>query len=71
LYFSAGQCRHATSGSLEGDAAVFEGVNWTDGEFEIDFGAASDLVTTTRSTTGLLMEAMRLMDEAHSDKVES
>ena len=35
-----------------------------DGEFEIDFGAASDRTTTTRSTTGLLMEAMRLMDEA-------
>ena len=45
-------------------------MNWTDGEFEIDFGASSDRTTTTRSTTGLLMEAMRLMDEASSDSVE-
>ena len=43
---------------------VFEAVHWTDGEFEIEFGASSDRTTTTRSTTGLLMEAMRLMDEA-------
>jgi CheY-like chemotaxis protein len=64
LYFSAGQCKDARLGELEGDAAVFEVVHWTDGEFEIDFAGSSDRTTTTRSTTGLLMEAMRLLDEA-------
>jgi hypothetical protein len=46
---------------------------WTDGEFEIDFNAAnaSDRTTTTRSTTGLLMEAMRLMDESNRDAVST
>jgi hypothetical protein len=46
---------------------------WTEGEFEIDFNAAnaSSTTTTTRSTTGLLMEAMRLMDEASRDAVPS
>ncbi len=71
LYFSAGQCKDARLGTLEGDAAVFEAVNWAEGEFEIDFAANSDRTTTTRSTTGLLMEAMRLMDEAQSNRVES
>jgi CheY-like chemotaxis protein len=71
LYFSAGQCRHAVAGGLHGDEAVYEAVNWADGEFEIDFNADSDQLTTTRSTTGLLMEAMRLMDEARSNAVES
>jgi CheY-like chemotaxis protein len=71
LYFSGGQCRDAKIGDLVGDDAVFKVVLWTEGEFEIDFNAAnaSTATTTTRSTTGLLMEAMRLMDEANRDAV--
>ena len=71
LFFVAGQCKHALLGALEGDPAVYEAVNWTEGEFEIDFSAASDRTTTTRSTTGLLMEAMRLLDETSRDTVKS
>jgi len=71
LFFSSGQCRDAKIGDLAGDDAVFKVVLWTEGEFEIDFNAAnaSTATTTTRSTTGLLMEAMRLMDEANRDAV--
>ncbi len=71
LYFSAGQCKDARLGQVEGDAAVFQMVHWNDGEFEIDFGASSERTTTTRSTTGLLMEAMRLLDEQSSAALES
>ena len=72
MYFAAGQCKHARAGSLEGDEAVYQAIGWAEGEFEIDFNiAASDRTTTTRSTTGLLMEAMRLMDEASRDAVKS
>ena len=71
LYFSAGQCKDARLGDTEGDSAVFEVIGWADGEFEIDFNASSDRTNTTRSTTGLLMEAMRLMDEATTHSVES
>ncbi|HYA98491.1 MAG TPA: response regulator, partial [Methylomirabilota bacterium] len=72
LYFAGGQCRHAKSGKLEGDEAVYRAVGWSEGEFEIDFNAAkTPRETTTRSTTGLLMEAMRLMDEANRDAVET
>jgi hypothetical protein len=73
LYFSAGQCRDAKSGKVEGDDAVYRVLLWTEGEFEIDFGAAnaSNRTTTTRNTTGLLMEAMRLMDEASRDEVST
>ncbi|HEY8715025.1 MAG TPA: response regulator, partial [Candidatus Acidoferrum sp.] len=72
LYFSAGQCRDAKSGDMEGDDAVYRVLLWTEGQFEIDFNAAnaSTRTTTTRNTTGLLMEAMRLMDEATRDQVE-
>jgi hypothetical protein len=73
LYFTSGQCRDAKMGDIEGDDAVYKVILWTDGEFEIDFNAAnaSNRTTTTRNTTGLLMEAMRLMDEASRDAVET
>ncbi len=73
LYFAGGQCRDARIGKIVGDDAVYKVLLWTEGEFEIDFNAAnaSTNTTTTRSTTGLLMEAMRLMDEANRDAVPS
>ena len=73
LYFAAGQCRDAKIGKAEGDAAVYKVVLWTAGQFEIDFNAAnaSTRTTTTKNTTGLLMEAMRLMDEANRDAVQT
>jgi CheY-like chemotaxis protein len=71
LYFAGGQCRDAKVGKVEGDDAVYKVVLWTAGDFEIDFNAAnaSTKTTTTKNTTGLLMEAMRLMDEANRDAV--
>src|SRR5579863_2129643 len=73
LFFANGQCRDAKIGKTEGDDAVYRVVLWTAGDFEIDFNAAnsSTRTTTTRNTTGLLMEAMRLMDEANRDPVET
>jgi hypothetical protein len=73
LYFTNGKCRDAAIGKLQGDEAVYKVILWTEGEFEIDFNAgnASTRSTTTRNTTGLLMEAMRLMDEASRDEVPS
>ena len=73
LFFSSGQCRDAQIGNIEGDDAVYKVILWTEGDFEIDFNAAnaSNRTTTTRGTTGLLMEAMRLMDEANNQAVET
>lgn len=65
LYFNGGQCKHAQSGGTEGDTVAYQVIGWLDGEFEIEFGVTSDRESTTQSTTGLLMEAMRLMDEAN------
>jgi CheY-like chemotaxis protein len=73
LFFANGQCRDAKIGNLQGDDAVYKVLLWAEGEFEIDFngGSESTATTTTRNTTGLLMEAMRLMDEASRDAVPS
>lgn len=73
LYFASGQCRDAKMGDVDGDDAVYKVILWTEGQFEIDFNAAnaSTRSTTTKTTTGLLMEAMRLMDEASRTAVET
>ena len=67
LFFAAGQCTDARLGSLNGEPAVFQAVRWPEGEFEIDFNGAPARTTISRTTTGLLMEALRLMDERERD----
>lgn len=71
LYFNEGQLNHAICGELKGDEAVYQALAWEkpEGSFQIDFSARSSEQTTTRSTQGLLMEGMRLLDEANRDKV--
>jgi len=70
IYFSTGQCQDARLGKIEGEAAVYEAVRWSAGEFEIDFNAAPSRTTIERSTTGLLMEALRLIDESQQELPE-
>ena len=70
MFFAAGQCKDAHAGKLEGEPAVFQAVGWAAGEFEIDFSGAPARETISRTTTGLLMEALRLLDEARSVAAE-
>ncbi len=67
IYFSEGQAAHAVCGDLKGDAAVFKALQWTDGEWEVDFSGVSTERTTTMSTQALMMEGLRLLDEANRD----
>jgi CheY-like chemotaxis protein len=68
MYFVEGQLVHAASGWLLGDDAVYDALRWQGGgTFEIDFKAGNELRTTTRSTQALLLEGMRLLDEAARD----
>lgn len=67
IYFNQGQAKHATYGPIAGDEAVFKVLRWTDGNFQIDFNGKSPLETTTLNTQGLLMEGLRLLDEAQRD----
>jgi CheY-like chemotaxis protein len=67
LYFNEGQVTHAQYGALLGDQAVFRVLRWTDGNFQIDFEGKTTKQTTTLNTQGLLMEGLRLLDEAQRD----
>lgn len=65
LYFTEGQVTHAVYGDLQGDPAVFKVLAWGDGEWELDFQKTSPERTTTMSTQGLMMEGLRILDEAN------
>jgi CheY-like chemotaxis protein len=67
VFFVEGQVKHATYGSLTGDEAVFKVLRWTGGNFEINFEGKTDQATTKLNTQGLLMEGLRLLDEAQRD----
>ena len=67
MWFTAGACKHAVFGPIAGEQAVYAIMAWTDGTFEIDFNGTSDQETIQRSTQGLLMEGLRLQDEATRD----
>jgi CheY-like chemotaxis protein len=67
MFFNDGQINHALFGSLKGDEAVYKTMSWTDGSFSIDFTSSSSEQTVTRSTQGLLMEGLRLLDESNRD----
>jgi CheY-like chemotaxis protein len=71
LYFAEGQINHAIYGELKGDEAVYKVLTWTGGNFQIDFEGQSTDQTVTRSTQGLLMEGLRLLDEANRDAEEA
>jgi len=67
MFFASGQCADAKLGSVEGEEAVFQVVRWPAGDFEIDFNSTASRSTISRTTTGLLMEALRLIDESQRD----
>ncbi|MFQ5817058.1 MAG: DUF4388 domain-containing protein [Terriglobia bacterium] len=70
IFLENGQVYDAVLGDTAGDETVYKVVEWNEGTFEIDFSGKSDQRRTTRSTQGLLMEALRLLDEARRDQVE-
>jgi len=71
MFFGGGACKDARIGKVEGEAAVFEAMRWPDGAFEIDFNVTPTRTTIERTTTGLLMEGLRLTDEADRDAVDT
>lgn len=66
IYFGEGQVYHCVMGDVKGDEVVNRIAKWADGTFEISFSAPrAEEKTTTTGTQGLLMEALRLLDESN------
>jgi CheY-like chemotaxis protein len=70
VYFEEGQVVHAASGNLVGDPAVFRVLQWTGGNFQINFEGKTSKRTTKLNTQGLLMEGLRLLDESKRNEDE-
>lgn len=68
VFFENGQVYDALFGKTAGDEAVYKVVEWNQGTFEIDFSGKSNERRTTKATQGLLMEGLRLADEARAGK---
>ncbi len=71
MYFKDGQVTHATYGAMKGDEAVFRVLRWTTGNFQVNFEGKTKEQSCTLNTQGLLMEGLRLLDEANRDATES
>jgi predicted regulator of Ras-like GTPase activity (Roadblock/LC7/MglB family) len=70
IFFRDGEVIHAEQGELSGEAAFHSIIQWPSGKFSLE-----PKVTTTRSTiksslNHLLLESMRLMDEAKQRLLE-
>jgi response regulator RpfG family c-di-GMP phosphodiesterase len=64
IWFRDGAVVHAKCGELQGEAAFHAMVRWKSGEFAIEHGVKSRRTTIACDPMFLVMEAMRLMDEA-------
>lgn len=64
IHFEDGQVRHARTGVLDGEQAFFQVALWKQGTFSFEASDRIRAVTLRQPTMTLLMEAMRLADEA-------
>ena len=67
MQFHDGQLVHASLAPLTGEEAVYKVVGWTDGAFIIDFQRQECPRTIQHSTQSVLLEALRIFDEAQRD----
>ncbi len=58
-----GQVIDAAAAPLSGEAAFYRVLNWETGSFRVEFGAVAREAVLDLGTAGLLMEAMRRVDE--------
>ena len=64
IFIQDGRPVHAVAGSLVGERAVYKMLQWTEGNFRIDFRKSLQVQNTINtSTQGLIMEGVRRLDE--------
>ncbi|HJQ99785.1 MAG TPA: DUF4388 domain-containing protein [Candidatus Polarisedimenticolaceae bacterium] len=63
MWFLDGELVHAATPTRFGDLAVYEMLEWTEGEFVVDYGATSDARSVTQDAIFLVLEGLRRIDE--------
>jgi CheY-like chemotaxis protein len=64
IWFERGLVVHAERGELEGLGAFFDILSWKGGEFSVERGAVARKRSIVQKATELLIEGLRLQDEA-------
>jgi response regulator RpfG family c-di-GMP phosphodiesterase len=64
IWFENGTVRHAQAGSEKGEPAFYEMVRWGHGSFVIEHGVRTRSHSIERDAMFLVMEGVRLLDEA-------
>ncbi len=65
IYFDDGNIVHMTLDDREGEEVIYELLTWENGTFELEKDVPPPAHTVTSSWSGLLLEGMRRLDEAH------
>jgi len=68
IYFDSGHIVHATAGSLEGEAAVYQILSWSEGSFSIDKNLTAPRRTINSRFDQLMMEGAKRLDELERDR---
>ena len=63
LWFCEGELVHAATPTRFGDLAVYEMIEWNEGEFVVESGVVSDARSVTQDATFLVLEGLRRIDE--------
>lgn len=70
LFFDEGEIVHVQAGAIEGRDALFDVLTWSEGTFEMINGIAPPTRSLDDTWSGLLLEAMRQIDEGNRDRAE-
>lgn len=71
MWFRDGVMTHAAAGRLFGDLAVYAMIEWTAGQFLVEYGLTTDARSITQDTTFLVLEGLRRIDERSADHAPS
>jgi len=71
IWFDNGEVKHAATDGTTGEQAFYEMLRWTAGEFTIEHGIRSRKATLDRDAMYLLMEGLRLLDEASRESAQA
>ena len=66
LYLHGGQIIHAASGTLEGEAAAYQIIGWSAGQFSFEEGVQPEEHSIQAGWEHLIMEGVRRRDETHA-----
>ncbi|MBI5043282.1 MAG: DUF4388 domain-containing protein [Nitrospirae bacterium] len=68
IFFEGGQITHAEFDNKNGEDAVYKMLGVIDGEFKVENGVTASRKTIKTSWNSLLLEGMRILDEASDEK---